>query len=210
MNVLDTRVGMDLQDTLEFSMHVAVPITAAGIVNPLMLVVATFLMTAFECYARIFLVASRQLNKLENCAKGPIIEHFDGYPLPGAMGRLNDQSKSFKTRSDDMCGPFGTCGFSQSMACFPGQRYWCFFVSIYSSLGRQFAERQSFYGWLCHKFYHADITGYGLIFRCYANFEQDMSSVDRVHSLSTINTESYDGSIPRIDGLCRVGWMFPS
>ncbi|ODM20213.1 hypothetical protein SI65_03266 [Aspergillus cristatus] len=75
--MLDTRVGDNLQATLDLSMDVMIAILVGSIVNPMMVIVAACLLGVYIWLSGEYLIASRKVKHLENAAKGPILEHID-------------------------------------------------------------------------------------------------------------------------------------
>lgn len=196
-NVLDSRQGDDLRATLEYVMDVAMAMVAGAIVNPMLIVVSAILLVVYILCARRFISASRQLKRLENTAKGPILEHLDaclnGLSTVRAFGQVNLAMEQFKNKVSRH-----------------GRAFWHLWL-----LNRWLGFRVNILGAALSAFsaglvvylpnVDASMAGFAISFtvnisivmalsiRRYVNFEQDMNSVARIHSYCTVDTENYDG-----------------
>lgn len=198
--ILDTRVGDDLQATLEFSMNVMIAILAGSIVNPMMIIVATCLLGVYIWLSAEYLIASRKVKHLENAAKGPIIEHIDasinGISTIRAYAQTGHFIRQFQTKVNDHARAFWHLWLLNRWLGFRIN----FLGAIFSFLSAAFVVSlpgidASMAGFAIS--FTIDVSlSMALSIRRYANLEQGMDSVGRVHSYSTVDSENYNGSDP--------------
>ena len=200
-NILDSRQGDDLRATLEYGMDVAMAMVAGAIVNPMLIIVSAILLTIYILCARRFISASRQLKRLENTAKGPILEHLDaclsGLSTVRAFGQVNQAMEEFQNKVSRHGRAFWNLwllnrwlGFRVNIL---GAALSAFSAALVAYLPNVDASTAGF-----AISFTVDISiVMALSIRRYVNFEQGMNSVARIHSYCTIDTEIYEGlSLP--------------
>jgi ABC-type multidrug transport system fused ATPase/permease subunit len=102
--VVDLQIGNSLRQVLFFAVSIAVSIASGAIEAPKLLLLATALL--FPCFwcGRYYLIAARQLKRLESNALGPIFDHMNasatGISTIRAFGMANSYVQSYLTKVD--------------------------------------------------------------------------------------------------------------
>ncbi|KAB8259983.1 P-loop containing nucleoside triphosphate hydrolase protein [Aspergillus pseudonomiae] len=217
-NALDAQVGTELCSTFEYAMDVAAALIAGTIANPALLIITIVLLTMYFWFARRYIKASRQLKDLENDAKGPLLEELEstisGLSSVRAFGQVDVAVQRFQ----DKVGLHARAFWHLWLL----NRWLAFRVNV---LGAAFSALSAVMVAYMPGI-SPSVAGFAIGFtlqisfnmamgiRAYSNLEQAMNSVKRIHSLTTIQTESdkgHDQDLPRgwpREGKLEVSQLF--
>ncbi|THC96598.1 hypothetical protein EYZ11_003938 [Aspergillus tanneri] len=201
-NALDSRVGVELRATLEYSMDVAMAMIAGTIVNPMLLLVSAVLLTVYFWCARWFITASRHLKGLENAAKGPLLEDLDttigSLSSVRAFGQVNLAIERFQEKVGRHARAFWHLWLLNRWLGFRINIIGAAFSALSAAMVAYVPGiNPSMAGFAIGFTIEVSLT-MALSVRCYANLEQGMNSVKRIHSFSTIPTEKNEPLITDI------------
>lgn len=198
--MLDTRVGDDLLATLEFSMNVMTAILAGSIVNPVLIIVAACLLGVYIWLSGEYLIASRKMKYLENAAKGPILENIDaginGISTIRAYAQTGLFIRQFQAKVNDHTRAFWHLWLVNRWLGFRINLLGAVFSFLSAVFVVSLPGIDASTAGLAISFTIDVSLSMVLTIRHYANLEQGMDSVGRVHSYSTVDTENYTGSNP--------------
>ncbi|KAJ5901807.1 hypothetical protein N7495_002335 [Penicillium taxi] len=102
LNVLDSRLGEDLDSALGLPMDVGISMLAGVIVSPVLAAVAALLLVVYLWCGKKFSNTSRQLKQLEKKTESSVIDHFDacqsGLSTIRAYGKIDKSLLEFQDR----------------------------------------------------------------------------------------------------------------
>ncbi|PYH70610.1 P-loop containing nucleoside triphosphate hydrolase protein [Aspergillus vadensis CBS 113365] len=103
-NLVDSQMGDDMRAILSYGMDVVMAVVPSLIINPLSLVSSLILGLITARYANWYLVAAREIKRLDSVARSPIYDHLEscmaGLWTIRAFGKARVYQEQFRQRLD--------------------------------------------------------------------------------------------------------------
>ncbi|KAJ5482896.1 hypothetical protein N7539_006342 [Penicillium diatomitis] len=200
LNIIDSRICLSLIQMLAAGLESGSVIVAGAIVNPLSIVPIVPLASACVYYSRAYLVAAREMKRMENIARSPIYEKFNssltGLLTIRAYGKPHIYIEQMQHLVDGHARAYWhqwllTRWLGTRINIIGAIFTTCVAVLVTSQNGADAAAAGFAIGFSIQLY--SAIT---LLTQVYTSLELDLNSVDRVLEYSDVESERYEGIDP--------------
>ncbi|RAK89414.1 P-loop containing nucleoside triphosphate hydrolase protein [Aspergillus costaricaensis CBS 115574] len=196
-NLVDSQLGDDMRAILSYGMDVLMAVVPSLIINPLSLISSFILGLITARYANWYLVAARQIKRLDSVARSPIYDHLEscmaGLWTIRAFGKTRVYQEQFRQRLDRRARTqWHSWLFNQWLAV-RLDMIGAVFTAICAAAVVLLEVEASIAGFAIN--FTLKLTqsiSFGI--RNYASLELDLNSVERVLEYCRMETESDDGN----------------
>ncbi|KAI9934749.1 hypothetical protein ASPWEDRAFT_161533 [Aspergillus wentii DTO 134E9] len=196
LSVIDSRLGMDLTFMACYAMQVVGVLVAGVAASPLSLVGVFFLVSTCTPYARWYLSASRALKRVESVTRIPVYELFDSSSMGLSTIRTYRRTDVYMDKMHENIDRHARACWHLCLV----NRWLTFRLNAGAAL---FAVISALIA-VMQPYISAPLAGFALCLtlqlstamtmgvKSYANFEQDVNSVERVLEYAKVGTENYE------------------